>query len=101
MSTISIATDIPSQITTLEQILAWASLTLAHINPALTAIEGVGYTERTCQSNIYYIAADNKYRLLSRQSIVMSPNHLAGGAKLWTFAQELSTTAVPAIFKAN
>jgi hypothetical protein len=61
----------------------------------------VGYTERTCQGGVFYVAADNKYRALIRDSIQMSPDYLAGGAKLWTFAQELSNTAIPAIFKAN
>jgi hypothetical protein len=101
MSVINIATDIPSQITTLEQLAAWAGLTLTNINPSLTAIEGQGYTERTCQANPYYIAADNKHRLIIRQSIVLSPDYLSGGRKLWLFAQEFGTTAVPATFKTN
>lgn len=101
MSAINIATDIPSQINTLEKLVAWGGLTLANINPSLTVIEGVGYTERASQAGVFYVAADNKYRLLVRASIQMSADYLAGGSKLWTFANELSNTAVPAIFKAN
>jgi len=101
MTIINIATDIPSAINTLEKLAVWSGLTLANINPALTAIEGVGYTERVSQAGIFYVQADNKYRALIRQSVQMSPDYLAGGAKLWTFAQELSNTAIPAIFKAN
>ena len=101
MSVISIATDIPSQINTLEKLVAWGGLTLANINPSTTAVEGVGYTERVAQAGVFYVAADNKYRLLIRASIQMSPDYMAGGSKLWTFAQELSNTAVPATFKSN
>jgi hypothetical protein len=101
MSSLNIATDIPSQIVTLEQLAAWAGLALTNVNPSLTAIEGQGYTERCCQANPYFIAADNKHRLIIRQSIVLSSDYLSGGRKLWLFAQELSTTAVPAIFKTN
>ncbi len=101
MTTIAIATDIPSAINTLEKLAAWSHLALANINPALTAIEGVGYTERCSQAGIFYIQADNKYRLLGRNSIQISPDYLAGGAKMWTYAQELSNTALPATFKAN
>ncbi len=101
MTAINIATDIPSQINTLEKLFAWAGLALANINPSLTALEGVGYTERCAQAGIFYVAADNKYRALIRGSVQMSSDYLAGGAKQWTFAQELSNTALPAIFKAN
>lgn len=101
MTTINITTDIPSQITTLEQLAAWAALALANINPSLTGVEGTGYTERSAQATVYYIGADNKYRLIARESIVMSPDYLAGGKKLWTYAQELSTTALPSTFKTN
>ncbi len=101
MTAINIATDIPSQINTLEKLFVWAGAALANINPSLTNIEGVGYTERSAQYGIYYVAADNKYRALIRGSIQMSSDHQAGGAKTWTFAQELSNTALPAIFKSN
>ncbi|PLZ95294.1 glucose-6-phosphate dehydrogenase [Fischerella thermalis CCMEE 5268] len=101
MTAINIATDIPSAINTLEKLAVWSGLALANINPSLTAIEGVGYTERVSQAGIFYIQADNKYRCLIRHSIPMSADYLAGGAKQWTFAQELSNTAIPAIFKSN
>lgn len=101
MTALNISTDIPSQINTLEKLIMWSGSTLANINPNLVAIEGIGYTERVAQAGIFYIQADNKYRALIRNSIQISPDYLAGGAKLWTFAQELSNTAIPAIFKSN
>ena len=101
MTALVIASDIPSAINTVEKLNAWTSLVLANINPQLSAVEGVGYTERCAQSGVFYVAADNKYRLLSRTSLQMGSDYLAGGSKMWTFTQELSTTAIPAIFKAN
>lgn len=101
MTAINIATDIPSQINTLEKLATWCNLALANINPTMQATEGVGYTERVAQAGNFYVAADNKYRFLGRLSIEMSPDHLAGGSKLWNYAQELSNTPLPAIFKAN
>jgi hypothetical protein len=69
MTALNITTDIPSQINTLEKLYVWAGLALANINPSLTAIEGVGYTERCAQAGIYYVAADNKYRAPSSNGL--------------------------------
>ena len=101
MTAFNAATDLPTQIVTLEQLAAWVALALTSVNPSLTAVEGAGYSERTCQSSIYYIAADNRYRMLSRLSIPIAATHLGGGAKPWMFAQEFSTVALGAAFKTN
>ena len=101
MTTLAIGTQIPSQIDTLEKLVAWGGLCLANVNPTLTAIEGQGYQERVAQANIYYIAADNRSRLIVRASLPIDPAHLADGAKMWTYAQVISTTAIPAIFSSN
>ncbi len=101
MTVLNIATDIPSQINTVEKLAAWCALTLANVNSTMEVIEGVGYVERAAQAGIFYVAADNKYRLLARLSLQVSPEHLAGGTKTWTYVQDLSNTAIPATFKSN
>lgn len=101
MTTINIATDIPSGINTLEKLVVWANLALAHINPQIDAIEGVGYTEKACQGGVFYVANDDKHRFMGRVSVVMTKDYLAGGTKLWQYANEFSTTALPATFKSN
>lgn len=101
MTALNIATDIPSDINTLEKLAAWVGLTLTNINAALVAVEGPSYTERVAQAGVYYVQADNKNRILIRNSIQMSPDYLAGGHKLWSYAMELSDTAIPTIFKSN
>jgi len=101
MSSLNIATDIPSQIDTLEKNAAWAGLALANINPTLLAVEGQGYEERVSSAGIFYVQASNKYRLLIRHSFEVSPDYLAGGQKLWNYVQPLSGTAIPALFMSN
>lgn len=101
MTTINVATDIPSQINTLEQLIAWGLLALQAINPDEVATEGVGYTERAAQAGIYYIAPDSKHRMLGRASIQFDAAYLAGGQKTWRYAVEMSTAPLPSAFKAN
>ncbi|MBD2519954.1 glucose-6-phosphate dehydrogenase [Nostoc sp. FACHB-973] len=101
MTAINIATQIPSQITTLEQLIMWGMMGLNACNPTLTVIEGVGYTERAAQQGIFWVGADSKYRGIYRASLEISSNHLSGGGKLWQYAQPLSSTALPTAFSAN
>lgn len=101
MTSINLATDIPSQINTVEQLAAWCAAVLSNINPQATAIEGVGYTERVAQDGVFYVAADNKYRRLMRLSLEVSPDHVAGGMKPWRYVTEISNTGIPASFKTN
>lgn len=101
MTAINIATDIPSQITTLEELAAWACLSLAFINPTIKAVEGVGYEERCAQAGVFYVQAENKYRFLGRISLEMNIAHLAGAQKTWKYAQALSNTSMPNDFISN
>lgn len=101
MTALAIASQIPSQIDTLEKLAAWAGLALANINPTVVGIEGQGYQERSAQANIFYIPADNKSRLIVRTSLVIGPDYLAGGMKMWQFVQPLANTAMPTVFTTN
>ncbi|NJN89363.1 MAG: glucose-6-phosphate dehydrogenase [Leptolyngbyaceae cyanobacterium SL_5_14] len=101
MTALAISTDIPSAINTVEKLHAWSALLLSNVNPQVIVVEGVGYTERAAQAGVFYVAADNKHRILTRHSIQMSPDYMNGNAKIWQYAMELSTIAIPASFKAN
>ncbi|MEH1817298.1 MAG: glucose-6-phosphate dehydrogenase [Nostoc sp.] len=81
--------------------MAWGAGILFATNPTMTVIEGVSYTERAAQKGIFWVAADAKHREIVRLSFEVSPNHLSGGDKPWTYIQPLSNTAIPAAFKAN
>ncbi|MEH2123073.1 glucose-6-phosphate dehydrogenase [Nostoc sp.] len=101
MTVINIATQIPSQITTLEQLHAWTGMALFRINADTTAIEGAGYTERVAQCGNFYVAADSKTRLITRTSLEVSPDYLSATGKPWMFVQPLSNTALPSSFSSN
>ncbi|WP_193196410.1 glucose-6-phosphate dehydrogenase [Nostoc sp. MG11] len=101
MTAINLATDIPSQINTVEKLHSWTGNLLANVNPALMVIEGVSYTERAAQWGRFWIPADVKTREIIRLSLAVSADWTNGSGKPWTFVQELSTTAIPANFKAN
>lgn len=101
MTAISLATDIPSNITTLEQLNLWTSRCLANLNSPINAIEGENYTQRAAQSGVFYIAAVDKFRHIGRTSVEISPEHLTGAAKDWMYAVELSTKPLTAAMKAN
>ena len=101
MTAINLTTQIPSQINTLEKLHSWSGLCLAYLYPDVTALEGVGYQERVASANLFYIAADNRHRIITRASMQMSPDFKAGGQKLWNYTVELGNTAIPTIFTAN
>jgi hypothetical protein len=101
MTALNIATDIPSNIVTLEQLSVWCSKCLWQLNPALNATEGENYSVRAAQSGEFYIAATNKTRHVGRQSIELAPEAATGPLKDWMYAQELSTTALTAAMKSN
>ncbi|PSB16048.1 glucose-6-phosphate dehydrogenase [Phormidesmis priestleyi ULC007] len=101
MTAITIATDIPSSIVTLEQLHAWSGLTLSRINPSLAILEAENFAQYVMQSGIFS-AADNSNRLLTRASLALDMNYISDRSKkLWMFANEFSAVAIPAAFKGN
>jgi len=101
MTVINLATEIPSEIATLEQLVMWGISTLNNTNAAIKAVEGQGYEEQAAQAGIFHVPASGKTRFLGRVSLEVDPNYLGGGQKPWKFAQELSVTAINPIFKTN
>ena len=101
MTALNIATDIPSNITTLEQLALWSGNCLSNLNSNMNAVEGENYSQRAAQSGEFYIAAVDKTRHITRLSIEVTPEHLIGGAKPWQYAVELSTKPLTAAMKTN
>jgi hypothetical protein len=68
----------------------------------VTVIEVNGALDRAMLSQAWFITATNPptWRNIARSSIELNPNWQRGG-KLWNFAQELSSTAIPSEFKTN
>ncbi|MBE8968370.1 glucose-6-phosphate dehydrogenase [Nostocales cyanobacterium LEGE 12452] len=101
MTAINIATDIPSQIGTVEELAAWCAAVLFANYPTMVVTEGVGYTERAAQVGDFWVAAAGKTRKIVRLSLEISPDNLSASGKPWTFVQPLGNTAIPAAFKEN
>jgi hypothetical protein len=101
MTALNIATQIPSNITTVEQLAVWCGKVLAVLNSNITAVEGVNYAQNAAQSGTFYIAATDATRHITRLSIPMDPNYLVGGAKPWQYAQELSQKPLTAAMTSN
>jgi hypothetical protein len=101
MTTINVATDIPTNINTLEKLLVWAGNCFHNLNGEVTVTEGVNITQYAAQSNPYFIAGVNLHRQVNRQSIELDPGFSVGGLKPWAYAKELSTKVLTAEMKAN
>lgn len=91
--------DIPSQITTLEQLHAWTGLALEEINPDLQVVEGSGAAVSVCDTGIFDVEQTKKTRLISRASLEINKGFTYSGKKLWEEVLEFSNTALPAGFK--
>lgn len=101
MTALVIATDIPSDIVTVEQLNMWTNRCLANLNSNVNAVEGENYSQRVAQSGTFYIAATDKFRHVGRTSVELAAEHLTGGLKDWMYAQEISTKPLTAAMKAN
>lgn len=102
MTAFNKGTDLPDSINTVEKLAVWVETLLQHLNSETLAIEAAGGQDRVAISQPWFIAASNPptWRVISRSSIQLSPNWQRGG-KIWNFAQELGTTAIPSEFKTN
>lgn len=94
--------DIPDGINTVEKLEVWCATILQHLTPELTVVEASGGLDRAILSQPWFITATNPptWRVISRSSIQLSSSWQRGG-KIWNFAQELSSAAIPSEFKSN
>lgn len=101
MTAINLATDIPSNINTLEKLAAWVGLALARVNPTTRLLEDPNaYPQRIAEA-VMVRADDNSLRLVTRVSIPIADGYAENAAKFWTNANEISNTVLPAAFKSN
>lgn len=101
MTAISISTDIPSNINTLEKLAAWVGLALSRCNPSLKILENPNSDSERAAQAVLIKADDGSFRLVLRLSIAVQDDYATSGNKFWINAQELSNTALPAAFKSN
>lgn len=96
-----LATDIPSSINSLEKLAVWTATVLNHLNTNLTVIEQTGSAQLAATASPFFITASDPttWRYIARQSIALDKNWQRGNGKIWTFAQDLSSAAIPTEFK--
>jgi hypothetical protein len=93
--------DIPTNITTIEQLHVWTGICLHELYPAVTAIEGVNVQEFAVVANNYYVGANNKRRQVTRTSLELDPTTLSANKKLWQSVIPLGSLSLTAAMKAN
>jgi hypothetical protein len=106
MTAINLATDIPSGITTVEQLAAWSMACLSTLNRGVVALEGPNFNEQVASAGIFYVAAADKHRYVGRISLETDPDYIIGhrsgiARKPWFFAKEISTKVLTSDMKAN
>lgn len=101
MTNINIATDIPSNITTLEQLAAWAILGLARCNPSLKILESPDQFPRRAAEAVLIKADDNSFRLVGRVVLPVVDSYPEQPRKFWENIEKLDDVALPSAFKSN
>lgn len=101
MTTITLATSIPTNINTLERLHLWSGYALAFVNPTLGVLETPDRAEKVAQAAVFQ-AADNTYRVLLRACLPIDAAFMNDASKkMWMFGQEVSNVAIPPAFTAN
>ena len=85
--------NLPSTCNTVEKVHVWTAVVLRELNPNMPYLESELLRLQSC-SNVQVPIFDGSIRNISRIVIPLSSGYASGGAKLWTFAQELSATAL-------
>lgn len=93
--------QLPSSVNTLEKLAMWAAMALTSMYPTSVSEEGEGFVEKAATSNIFYVQSANRHIFLTRLSLGVSPDRVAGGQKNWTYALDLGTDPIPAQFTTN
>ena len=101
MTNIVQSTDVPTNIDTLERMLAWSGQALAFVNPSLGVLETPDRAEKVAQVAIFQ-AADNTYRMLVRACLPVNAAYMNDSTKkIWMHVDAVSNTAIPNGFKTN
>ena len=98
MTTINIATDIPTNINTLEKLAAWVGLALERVNPSTKILESPNTDPQRVAEAVLIRADDATHRMVIRVSIPINDGYAENSTvKFWQNAFEIDTTA----YKAN
>jgi hypothetical protein len=97
------AANIPSSVTTLEEVAAWAVSALAEINPSVTIQTSAGAVERAVQAQTFEFRtqASNPERLILVAYLPLTANWRSSGKYWGNGVAEISTTSIPAGYTTN
>jgi len=101
MTTINIATDIPSNINTVEKLALWCCLVLQKNNPTKAVVEIANGTPEKCAQVALIRADDDSIRSVLRLSLEIASDYAEVTTKFWESALELSNVDIPAAYKSN
>jgi hypothetical protein len=95
--------NIPSSVTTLEEVAAWAISALAEINPAVTIQTSAGSVERAVQAQTFEFRnqATNPERLILVAYLPLSASWRSSGKYWGNGIVELSTAPLPSGYTSN
>jgi hypothetical protein len=85
--------NLPPNCNTVEKVAVWAAVVLRELNPNTPYLE-TELLRLQAATNVQIPIVDGSVRNISRLALPLAAGYASGGAKLWTFAQELSTTAL-------
>lgn len=89
--------QIPTSITTVEQLHAWSGMLLHRANSSLKVVESENYSDFAAQASVFQ-AQDGTQRFVSRMNLELNAGYAESGQKLWTQIQPFSEVAIPAAF---
>lgn len=101
MTVLNIATDIPSEINSVEKMAVWCADVLHRQYSDVNKIEGNNYSQRSAQSGEYYIDSTDTHLHVGRQSIELDPDYKIGSKKKWAYAKDMGNKVLTADMKAN
>lgn len=92
---------VPQEITTIEQLVVWASEILVFLYPDNSLVQtldqnGDDVLSRQVEGNKFYytVPTDPEWRYVAQASIKLSANHLVYG-RIWEHAQPIGSETVP------
>lgn len=101
MTPINIATDIPTNINTLEKLAAWVGLALTRCNPGLKYLENPDQMAQRVAEVALIKADDNTFRQIVRLALPMDDAYATSTKKSWEDIKEISQVQLPSDFKVN
>ncbi len=102
MTALTISTDIPTNINTLEKLAAWVGLALERCNPTLKTLESPDAEPQRVAQAVLIKADDGNHRMVIRMSLPISSDYASNSTvKFWQNTNTISDVALPTAYKAN